>query len=151
VRRLATTVQYWERSLFGRIAGHHFCGLLLAASGKDAEAVDEYRAAVHSYTFGYTRVNYELARSLLRLGRPAEAVEVLQPALRGAIDAGNLYVTRTELHELLADAFSRLGQRDSTAAHARAVGQAWARADQRFLQRREAAQRLLARAERRQD
>ena len=74
-------------------------------------------------------MNLELARVLLRLDRPAEAVSILQPALRGEIDASNLYVTRTELHELLAESFARAGQADSAAAHYRAVVKAWRRAD----------------------
>jgi predicted Zn-dependent protease len=151
VRRLADTVQYWgERSLFGRDRkAHHFLrGLVLAAAGRHDSAVAEYRAAVHSWTLGYTRVNYELARCLLASGRPAEAVPVLQAALRGEVDAGNLYITRTELHELLGEAFARAGLPDSAAAHDRAVLRAWAHADPRFAPRREAVQRRLARAAR---
>ena len=146
VRRLADTVQYWgERSLYGRDRkGHHFLrGLLLAAQGKDEDAVAAYRAAVHSWSFGYTRVNYELARALLRLGRPADAIPVLQPALRGSIDASNLYITRTDLHELLAQAFDQAGQPDSAAAHYRSVVQAWRRADPQFRSRRQAAEARL--------
>ena len=146
VRQLADTVQYWgERSLFGRDRkAHHFLrGLVLAAAGHHDEAVREYRAAVHSYTLGYTRVNYELARSLLFLDRPSEAVAVLLPALRGEIDAANIYVTRTELHELLARAYRRAGLPDSAAAHDRAVVRAWARADRRFISRRQAARQRL--------
>jgi len=138
VRRLADTVQYWgERSLFGRDRqAHHFLrGLLLAAEGRDEEAAREYREAIYSYTLGYTRVNYELAQCLLRLGRPAEAVAVLQPALRGAVDAANLYITRTALHQLLAEAFRRAGEPDSAAAHDQAVARAWGRADPGFVRR----------------
>jgi DNA-binding SARP family transcriptional activator len=143
VRSLADTVQSWgNRTLYGRDRkSHHFLrGLLLAAEGKDEAAVRSYQAAVFSWSFGYTRVNYELARALLRLGRPAEAVAALQPALRGSIDASNLYITRTELHELLAQAFDQAGQPDSAAAHYRAVVRAWQRADERFVPRRLAAQ-----------
>ena len=146
IRMLADTVQYWgERTLFGRDRkAHHFLrGLLLAAEGKDEEAVVAYRAAIFSINFGYTRVNYELARALLRLGRPAEAIPVLQPALRGSIDASNLYITRTDLHELLARAFDLAGQPDSAAAHYRAVVEAWRRADPQFLPRRIAAETRL--------
>lgn len=151
VRRLADTVQYWgEQSLFGRDRkAHHFLrGLVLAAAGRHDSAVAEYRAAVHSWTLGYTRINYELARCLLASGRPAEAVPVLQAALRGEVDAGNFYLTRTELHELLGEAFTRAGLPDSAAAHDRAVLRAWAHADPRFTARREAVQRRLARAAR---
>lgn len=147
VRQLVDTVRYWgERSLFGRDrkAGHFLLGLLAAARGDDQAAVREYRAAIHSTSYGYTRVNAELARALLRLGQPEEAVAILQPALRGAVDASNLYITRTELHELLAEAFARAGQADSAAAHDRAVVEAWAQADPRFAGRREVSRRRLA-------
>src|SRR5688500_16855467 len=147
VRRLADTVQYWgEQSAFGRDRRlHHFLrGLLLAKRGEDAAAVQEYRAAIFGWSLGYTRINYELAKALLRLDRPDEAVAALAPALRGGPDAANLYVTRTELHELLAEAHRRAGNRDSAAVHDRAVVRAWARADPQFVARREAARARLA-------
>jgi hypothetical protein len=65
--------------------------------------------------------------------------------LHGDIDGSNLYVTRTELHELLAQIYDRLGQRDSTAVHYRAVVQAWERADPMFNGRRQRARDWLAR------
>ena len=142
VRALADTVEYWGRhSLYGRDqrAHHYLRGMLLVAQGKDNEAVPHLRAAIHSSSNGFTRVNYELGRVLLRLNRPAEAIPVLRAALHGGIDGGNLYVTRTELHELLAQAFDRTGNRDSTAFHYRAVANAWKRADARYLGRREVA------------
>ena len=75
----------------------------------------------------FVPVNYEMARSLLHLDRPREAVGILQSALRGALDASNLYVSRTELHERLAESFERAGERDSAAVHFRAVVRAWSR------------------------
>ena len=86
---------------------------------------------------GFTRVNYEMARSLVALNRPREAVAVLQAALRGVMDASNLYVSRTELHELLAESFDRAGMADSAAVHYRAVVKAWRRADPMFHARRD--------------
>jgi len=146
VRALADTAAYWgARSLYGRDQrSHHFLrGLLLAAQGQDAGAVDEYREAIFSPSLGYTRVNLELGRALIRLGRGAEAVPVLQAALRGEVDASNLYVTRTELHEVLGDAFRQAGQVDSAAVHLRAVVRALAGADRTFSARRIAAERWL--------
>src|SRR5688572_15457370 len=80
LRSLVDTVETWgQRSLFGRDrrAHHYVRGMLLVARGQDAEAADELRQAIHSPTNGFTRVNYELGRVLLRLNRPAEAVSVV--------------------------------------------------------------------------
>ncbi len=149
-RRLADTVQYWgSHSLYGRDqrAHHYLRGMLLVAQGRDNEAVPHLRAAIHSPTNGFTRVNYELGKTLLRLNRPAEAVPVVRAALHGDIDGSNLYVTRTDLHELLAQAFDRMGIRDSASIHYRAVAKAWQHADPRYHARREVAgARLSGRA-----
>jgi tetratricopeptide (TPR) repeat protein len=148
VRALADSVERWgNASAFGRDrrVHHYLRGLVLAASGRHEDAVRAYREAVYSPTLGFTRVNYEMARSLLQLNRPAEAVAILQPALRGEIDASNLYITRTELHELLGESFTRAGQPDSAAAHYRAVVKAWQRADPAFHARRNRAATSLAR------
>jgi predicted Zn-dependent protease len=142
VRRLADSVErVGQFSLFGRSPRlHHFLrGLLLAKAGRHADAVDVFRRAISSRTDGYTRINYELARSYLALGKPLEAVTVLQPAFRGAIDASNLYITRTELHELLAEAFAAAGAPDSAAVHYREVVRSWVRGDPPFQARRQAA------------
>jgi DNA-binding SARP family transcriptional activator/tetratricopeptide (TPR) repeat protein len=147
VRRLADTVEYWGRhSLYGRDrrAHHYLRGMLLIAQGKDNDAVAQLRAAIHSPTNGFTRVNYELGRALLRLNRPAEAVTVLRAALHGSIDGSNLYVTRTDLHEALAQAFDKIGSRDSATIHYRAVSNAWKQADARYHARREVALARLA-------
>ena len=108
---------------FGRDARlhHHIEGLLLVARGRDAEAVEAFRRAVYSWNMGYTRTNYEMARALLRLGRPAEAVAVLQAALRGSLEVSNSYITHTELHRVLAQAWRAAGNADSAAAHERWV------------------------------
>jgi DNA-binding SARP family transcriptional activator/tetratricopeptide (TPR) repeat protein/TolB-like protein len=146
VRALVDSVERWGRaSAYGRDrkAHHYLRGLLLAAAGHDEDAARELSAAIHSPSLGFTRVNYELAKVLLRLRRPAEAVAVLQPALRGEIDASNLYVTRTDLHELLAQSFAAANQPDSAAAHYRAVVEAWRNADPPFQTRRARAEEWL--------
>jgi len=132
VRRLIDTVQsLGVASGFGRDRRlhHHVRGLLLAARGDDEGAVAEFRRSIVSRNFGYTRTNYELARALIRLGRPAEAVAALKPALRGSVEGSNLYVTRSEIHELLAEAWQGAGRVDSARVHYRAVAVAWRRAD----------------------
>jgi hypothetical protein len=63
-------------------------------------------------------------------------VAVVQPALRGSIEASNLYITRTELHELLAQAWDAANGRDSAVAHYRVVTSAWKRADPLLQSRR---------------
>jgi Flp pilus assembly protein TadD len=142
VRRLADSAEaIGKRSNWGRDPRlHHFLrGLLLQRQGHHAEAVETFRRAVFSPTDGYTRINLEMARSLMALGRGAEAVAILQPALRGGVDGSNTYVTHTELHEALAQAFERAGQADSARVHYRAVEAAWRRADPQFAGRYAAA------------
>jgi predicted Zn-dependent protease len=146
LRSLADTVETWgQRSLFGRDrrAHHYVRGMLLVARGQDVEAAEEFRQAIHSPTNGFTRVNYELGRALVRLNRAAEAVPVVRAALRGGVDGSNLFMTRTELHELLAQAFDQLGNRDSAAVHYRAVTRAWARSDPAFRTRFDRARNWL--------
>jgi hypothetical protein len=89
-----------------------------------------------------------LGRVLLAEHQPREAIAAVAPALRGALDASNLYVTHTELHELLALAYDQAGQLDSAAAHYRWVVRAWPNADPQFRQRWEAARRRLDALER---
>jgi len=148
LRRLADTVEYWgERSIFGRDrrAHHYLRGLLFTAARRDDDAIREFQEAIYSPTLGFTRVNLELGRALMRQNRAREAAAVVAPALRGEVDAANLYVTRTELHELLAQAYDRAGARDSAAVHYRAVVRAWANADEGFRARRDTARGWLAR------
>jgi DNA-binding SARP family transcriptional activator/tetratricopeptide (TPR) repeat protein len=114
---------------------HFIVGLLHQREGRHTQAVDEFRRAVFSLTDGYTRINIEMARSLVALGRNSEAIAVLRPALRGGVDGGNTYVTHTELRELMGQAFFAAGKRDSAAVYYRAVEQAWRGADARFAGR----------------
>lgn len=138
VRRLADSVErVGSESSFGRDPRlHHFLrGLVLQRAGRHAEAVESFRRAMFSTTDGYTRINLELGRSLIALGRGEEAIGVLRPALRGGVDGSNTYVTHTELHEALAQAFERAGQPDSAMEHFRKVAAAWRHADPEFAGR----------------
>jgi hypothetical protein len=147
VRALVDTVAYWgRRSAYGRDRKlHHYLqGMLFVAQRRDEDAVTELRQAINSPAHGFTRINYELGRALVRLNRPAEAVPVVQAALHGSIDGSNLYITRTDLHELLAQVFDRLGQRDSATVHYRAVVRAWDRADPVYHARRDSARMRLS-------
>jgi DNA-binding SARP family transcriptional activator/tetratricopeptide (TPR) repeat protein len=139
VRRLADSLEaIGSASLFGgRDARlHHMLrGLVLQREGRHAEAVDAFRRSLYSVSDGYTRTNLMMARSLLALRRPAEAIAILRPAIRGGVDGSNTYVSRTELHEAMAEAFEQAGRRDSAVVHWRAVESAWRRADPGFAER----------------
>lgn len=123
----------------------HVRGLVWVARGQHLRAAESFRSAIYSTTVGYTRTNLELARILLAQGRPREALSFLQPALRGAIDASNYYVTRTELHELIARAFHQENSQDSAAAYYRKVVAAWSQGDAPFRARADTARARLAR------
>jgi DNA-binding SARP family transcriptional activator/tetratricopeptide (TPR) repeat protein len=138
VRRLADSIEVIGRgSTFGRdpLLHHYLRGILLQRAGRHAEAVDQLRRAVYSLTDGYTQTNLALARSLLALRRSGEAIAVLRPAIRGGVDGSNTYTSRTELHEVMAEAFEQAGNRDSAVAHYRVVEQAWRHADPEFAER----------------
>jgi hypothetical protein len=126
-----TMAAYGSRSGLGRDQRlhHEVRGLILAAHGDDNAAIGEYRASIRSLTTGYTRTNVALARSLLRLGRGAESVPVLQAALRAGVEASALYVSRTELHELLARSWEAAGRGDSAAAHFAITARVWSVGD----------------------
>jgi tetratricopeptide (TPR) repeat protein len=146
LERLADSVRaLGEESGYGRDRRlHHYVrGLLLAARHDDAAAITELRSAIYSINSGFTRVNYELARVYLRARRPRDAIAVLQPTLRGDLEGSNLYLNRTEIHELLAQAWDAAGVKDSAVAHYTWVTQAWGAADPNFSPRVHAAQARL--------
>jgi len=116
-------------------------GLVLVARNDLIGAEAAFRAAIFSLPAGYTRENVELAGVLLRLGRPRDAIAVLQPALRGKVDASNYYVTHTEVHALLAQAWDAAGRPDSAAAHHAWVARAWEHGDAPYAQRAALARR----------
>jgi tetratricopeptide (TPR) repeat protein len=125
---------------------HHFVrGLLQSRAHQDEAALREFRAAIHSPTFGYSRINYEIGESALALKRPREGIPLLQAALRGGIEGAGFYITRTELHEMLARLFDANQQRDSAAAHYAVVERAWRSADPSLKARYEAARQRVAR------
>ena len=136
--RLADSLEVLgRRSAYGRDRGlhHHVRGLLALARGRREEAAASFQRAMYSPTFGYTRTNLELGRVLTTLGRPREAVAILAPALRGELEASNLYVTHAELHEALAQAYEAAAEPDSARAHYAWVAKAWRAADPSFQTR----------------
>jgi DNA-binding SARP family transcriptional activator len=145
---LVDSVRYYgSQSLYGRDPLlHHFVrGRLLARANRHEEALAELERATYSWTLGYTRVNLEYARCALGLGRPRDAIRVLQAALHGQFQGPQLYVTRTELHELLAQAFDAASMPDSARTHFRYVARMWAGADPEFQTRHRLATAWLAR------
>jgi serine/threonine-protein kinase len=147
------TVEYWGRRsglTRDQHLGEYLQGLLwMARRRPDSAAVLFRRALVFSETDGFSRLNYQLARSLLSLGRAREAIPVIRHALEGNPQGGNLYLTRTELQELLAQAYDAASQPDSAASYYRRVVQAWRRADAPFQSRVARARARLAVDERR--
>ena len=135
VAALADTVMVWgARSGFGRdpLLHHYLRGLLWMARNRPASAEEEFRRAMTSETQGFSRLNLQLARALMALGRPREAIPLLEHALNGTLEGGNFYATRTELQEMLARAYDAAGAPDSAAVHYRSVLRAWRHADAQF-------------------
>jgi DNA-binding SARP family transcriptional activator len=129
--------QFGRRTANGRDRRlHHYVRALLLEARQDwAGAERELRLAVSSPNLGYTRINLELARTLVAQARPREAIPVLQSALRGGLEGSNFYVTHTELHEALGRAFTAAGERDSARVHNAEVAAAWTASDAPFRQR----------------
>ncbi|HEX5074933.1 MAG TPA: tetratricopeptide repeat protein, partial [Gemmatimonadaceae bacterium] len=129
--RIDTIRAVGSRSLLARDQRlHHYArGLLHVSRREDAQAVEAFRQALPSPLLGFSRLHYELGRALLRMGRPAEAVEMLRPPVHGPLDGSNLYVTHTELRELLGRAFELAGAPDSALVQYGKVLHAWRRAD----------------------
>jgi DNA-binding SARP family transcriptional activator/Tfp pilus assembly protein PilF len=148
LRLLADSVQHLGRlSAFARDQRlhHHIRGLLLQAQGRSDEAVAEFRSALFSPLSGYTRTNFELAQALLESGRPAEAIPVLEAALRGPVGASGYYLSRTEIHQLLARALEEAGREAEAIPHHQWVAAAWGRGDPVFRMRADqASQRISA-------
>jgi tetratricopeptide (TPR) repeat protein len=122
----------------------HVRGLYWMARGQPERAAAFFRAAIYSPVVGYSRTNFELARALLALNRPKEAIPVLRAGLRGPVEASSSYVTQTELHDLLAKTFERANQPDSAAAHYRRVITAWSAGDPPFRARADSARARIA-------
>ncbi|HEX9893942.1 MAG TPA: hypothetical protein VGA78_08450 [Gemmatimonadales bacterium] len=92
-------------------------------------AMRAFERGIYSRTLGFTRTNYHLARHHLARGEPRRAADLLRPALQGSLESSNYYVTHTEVHQLLAEAYARLGQPDSALVHRRWIAAALAQAD----------------------
>lgn len=128
---------------------HHLLrGLLLSTSGEHERAVRDYRLASTMPAHDFTRIGYEMARSLIAARRPLEAMPPLRAILHADFDDAALTLTPTDIHLLLADAFDASGQRDSAAIHYATVERAWRRADPIFAPRYELVRAALSRTAR---
>jgi len=105
---------------------HYAKGLLQSARGKNEAAYAEFEQASSEAIDGFGLPALEMARIALLLGRPLEAVARLQRLL---LSSYHFYITHTEHHAALAEAWAAAGNRDSARAHLRAVDRAWAGAD----------------------
>jgi tetratricopeptide (TPR) repeat protein len=140
-----TIAQLSVRSLYGRDRHlpDHLRGLIWLARGHADSALAHLTAAVFSPTIGYTRTNLALGRTLLTDGHPRAAATIATAGLAEAVDGSAYYATRTELHELAAQAFDASGERDSAVVHYTQVVRAWGRADPMFASRCAAARARL--------
>lgn len=147
VRAYADTIAALSaKSLYGRDRhlADHLRGLIWLAHGQLDSAERSLTAAVFSLTLGYTRTNLALGRVLLSEGRFRAAAAVATAGLANAVDASAYYATRTELHELAAQAFDAAGERDSAVVHYEQVVRAWAHPDPVFSARAAAARARLS-------
>ena len=125
------------RAAKAREWGNAYCarGLALLAVHDTAGALEAFERGVYSPTIGWPLINYHLGRLRLARGDARAAADILRPGLQGGIDLVNL----TDLHELLAQAYDRLGMRDSARVHWRWVAAALEHADSVAQPRRAAA------------
>ena len=135
VRRADSLAADGQRTGYGHDRRfHHFVrGRLWAARGGHARAVAEYRAAVFCPTCD-PRLDLMLARSLLALGRRAEAIAWLRLAARGDILAAGRHLTHTDADAALAAAFAANGQPDSARVYRARVRRAVARSVRRVVE-----------------
>jgi tetratricopeptide (TPR) repeat protein len=126
---------------------HHYVrALLWEARGDTARALADLLQARYSPTETY--FGARLARAQLARGMVREAVSAAEGALRGPLDSQNQYEPRTELHAVLADAYTRLGDPARAARHHRMVAASWARADAPWSARAARAARQAAELQR---
>lgn len=136
--RVADSVEGSARlSSYGRdwSLPHYLRGLLWRARGDSGRSLGELSHAIYSPSDGYTRANLELARAWLGAGQPRAAAAILSSALRGPVEASSFYLTRTEIHEMLARSFEAAGMPDSAAAQYGIVARSWLHGDPPFRRR----------------
>lgn len=146
LQALRDTVQLLGAQSFQRrdhLLWFYVDGLMQRARGRHSTAAEAFRTSIISLTQGYTRANLELAKEYLVLKKGREAVAVLQPVLRGPLEGSSLYVTLTETHGLLGQAWELAGNADSAAAHYHWAVNALGQADPDQVERREEMKKRL--------
>jgi tetratricopeptide (TPR) repeat protein len=127
-----------------RVAHHHVRGMLARSRGDRKLAVEEFRRAEYAVTEAYGRTKTELARTLLELHRPREALQVIQPVLRAGMMGPIYHAPRSEVQEIAGQVWEALGRADSAAVYYRRVLHAWHTADPELHGRRAEVQRRLS-------
>ena len=137
-RRLAALADSIEvaagRSYYGRDKRlpHHVRGLVAELNRDWATAARELAAAQWP-AWPWPRTSIELARSLIALGRGADAVAALRAGYRTDLDAMARYAGRSELDWWMARAFTAAGRADSARVYDGYARAAWRDADPDFL------------------
>jgi serine/threonine protein kinase/tetratricopeptide (TPR) repeat protein len=126
-----------------RVAHHHVRGMLARARGDRNRAVEEFHRAEYAVTEAYGRTKVELARTLLELDRPREALRVIQPVLRSGMTGPVYHAPRSEVHEILGHVWDALGHADSASVYYGRVLHAWRAADPELHDRRAGVQSRL--------
>jgi DNA-binding SARP family transcriptional activator len=109
------TNAYSERD---RRLHHHVRGLQAMMRNDVDGAIDHFQRAMYSTTIGFNRTNYELAKAYLRRNQPHEAIAVLRPAARGVVlEGANINLPLSEVHALMAQAFTAAREPDSARVH----------------------------------
>lgn len=94
---LVGSASYYARD---KTVPHYLRALVAVQGGRDEEAEREFKIALFSRN-GFTRVNVEYARLLIRQKRYKEAEELLLQALMGPLDAMLRYQPRSEVRALI--------------------------------------------------
>src|SRR5205807_1090778 len=110
---------------------------------RPSEACDAFQRSLYTASASYIRANLALGRVCIAARRAADAIVPLRGVLHGPTGAAGTYGTHMEAHELIAQAFDALGQRDSARVHYARVALGWSAADPPLRARAESARMRL--------
>jgi hypothetical protein len=120
-RRIREVEAWGSQSAYGRdrVLHHHLLGLQALARNDLEGARQALQRARWSPTGTYARTNLTLATVLLRQGRVAAALRLIEQTSHGSMESVHLYGTRRDIHRLFAQAYRAAGRPDSAAVHER--------------------------------